>query len=157
MTISTVRSLTFENITYEVPVRGSGPSWMRRGGRGGQQQDGQQQDGQQQDRQQQDGQQDRHGHHHRETKTILAGVSGVIEAGQLCAIIGPSGGGKTSLLDILAGRIPPSRYQGGSVHVNGQRLDLDDFRRVAGFVPQGASICVRVRACVRPGLLTHHP
>eukprot|EP00931_Biecheleriopsis_adriatica_P003136 TRINITY_DN10444_c0_g1_i1.p1 TRINITY_DN10444_c0_g1~~TRINITY_DN10444_c0_g1_i1.p1 ORF type:complete len:649 (+),score=128.43 TRINITY_DN10444_c0_g1_i1:60-2006(+) len=37
-------------------------------------------------------------------KTILRQVTGVCQAGRLMAIMGPSGAGKTSLLDILAGR-----------------------------------------------------
>jgi len=37
-------------------------------------------------------------------KNILRQVTGVCQAGRLMAIMGPSGAGKTSLLDILAGR-----------------------------------------------------
>lgn len=37
-------------------------------------------------------------------KVILSGVSGFAKAGEVLAIMGPSGGGKTSLLDILAQR-----------------------------------------------------
>ena len=38
-------------------------------------------------------------------KDILKGVSGVVESGQILAIIGSSGAGKTSLLDILVGKV----------------------------------------------------
>lgn len=38
-------------------------------------------------------------------KEILKGVSGVVESGQILAIIGSSGAGKTSLLDILVGKV----------------------------------------------------
>jgi len=35
---------------------------------------------------------------------ILKGVSGSVSGGQVCALLGPSGAGKTSLLNVLAGR-----------------------------------------------------
>ena len=38
------------------------------------------------------------------TKTILEDVSGFAKPGELVAIMGASGGGKTSLLNILASR-----------------------------------------------------
>lgn len=38
-----------------------------------------------------------------EKKTILKGVSGAFYQGQLCAIIGSSGSGKSSLLNALSG------------------------------------------------------
>lgn len=38
-------------------------------------------------------------------KEILRGVSGVVESGQIMAIIGASGSGKTSLLDVLVGKV----------------------------------------------------
>lgn len=38
-------------------------------------------------------------------KEILQGVSGVVGTGQILAIIGSSGAGKTSLLDILVGKV----------------------------------------------------
>lgn len=38
-------------------------------------------------------------------KKILRGVSGAVESGQILAIIGSSGSGKTSLLDVLVGKV----------------------------------------------------
>lgn len=38
-------------------------------------------------------------------KKILQGVSGAVESGQILAIIGASGAGKTALLDILVGKV----------------------------------------------------
>ena len=51
------------------------------------------------------------------TKTILDGVSGYCQPGQLLAIMGSSGAGKTSLLNLLAGRF--HKY-GGQVLLNGR-------------------------------------
>lgn len=36
---------------------------------------------------------------------ILKGISGAVESGQILAIIGSSGAGKTSLLDVLVGKV----------------------------------------------------
>ncbi|CAN0470121.1 unnamed protein product, partial [Hapterophycus canaliculatus] len=38
-------------------------------------------------------------------KHILKGVSGAVASGQILAIIGSSGAGKTSLLDVLVGKV----------------------------------------------------
>lgn len=38
-------------------------------------------------------------------KEILKGVSGVVASGQILAIVGASGAGKTSLLDVLVGKV----------------------------------------------------
>ena len=37
-------------------------------------------------------------------KQILKNISGSLQSGQMCSIMGPSGAGKTSLLNLLAGR-----------------------------------------------------
>jgi ATP-binding cassette subfamily G (WHITE) protein 2 len=68
-------------------------------------------------------------------KPILSDLQGVMRSGQLCAIMGPSGGGKTTLLDVLSGRISQRNYT-GNVHLNGVRVDVDQFRAMAGYVPQ---------------------
>ncbi|GAX74296.1 hypothetical protein CEUSTIGMA_g1745.t1 [Chlamydomonas eustigma] len=56
-----------------------------------------------------------------ETKTILNNIQGRALPGRLTAIMGPSGGGKTSLLNALAGQFPQSRHIDltGTVLVNG--------------------------------------
>src|ERR1700678_1355253 len=50
----------------------------------------------------------------------LAGVSMSVAAGDVVAIMGPSGSGKSPLLNVIAGLDRPS---GGTVMVAGQRID----------------------------------
>ncbi|XP_072050439.1 broad substrate specificity ATP-binding cassette transporter ABCG2-like [Amphiura filiformis] len=66
-------------------------------------------------------------------KTILTGLSGVFKPG-LNAIMGPTGGGKTTLLDILAAR-KDTRGLTGRVLINGNPLP-SDFRLISGYVVQ---------------------
>lgn len=56
-----------------------------------------------------------------------------LESGQLVAIMGGSGVGKSTLLSILNGNITPQK---GSILVNGIPLSDPDCKRQIGFVPQ---------------------
>lgn len=56
-----------------------------------------------------------------------------LESGQLVAIMGGSGVGKSTLLSILNGNIRPQR---GSICLNGHPLECEDSKRLIGFVPQ---------------------
>jgi thiamine transport system ATP-binding protein len=57
-----------------------------------------------------------------------------VEAGNLCAVIGPSGGGKTTLLHMIAGFETP---ESGTLTFNGQNLlPLEPARRPAAIVFQ---------------------
>jgi len=71
----------------------------------------------------------------KEIKRILNGVSGHVHAGQMMAILGPSGAGKTTMLDILA-----QRQKGGTVTgellMNGHPVETGVFRRVSAYVQQ---------------------
>jgi ATP-binding cassette subfamily C protein/ATP-binding cassette subfamily C protein LapB len=66
----------------------------------------------------------------------LTGVSFVVEPGEIVAVLGPTGSGKTSVLQIAAGLLAP---QLGVVLVDGENLthiDIDDYRlTVAAYVP----------------------
>eukprot|EP00002_Diphylleia_rotans_P022684 TRINITY_DN444_c0_g1_i6.p1 TRINITY_DN444_c0_g1~~TRINITY_DN444_c0_g1_i6.p1 ORF type:complete len:657 (-),score=128.48 TRINITY_DN444_c0_g1_i6:104-2074(-) len=66
-------------------------------------------------------------------KQILKNISGLARAGHLCAVMGSSGAGKSSLLDLLARRM---KGYTGTMEVNNSHLDDDSFRRVSGYVTQ---------------------
>ncbi|KAF9907410.1 ATP-binding cassette sub- G member 2 [Linnemannia zychae] len=68
-------------------------------------------------------------------KNVLQQVSGLVKPGQVMAIMGASGAGKTSLLDILA-----RRHKSGTIHghiyVNGRTVSNSEYKRVVGYVDQ---------------------
>jgi ATP-binding cassette subfamily C protein len=71
-----------------------------------------------------------------EGRTILSNVDLNVAAGTTVALIGPSGGGKTTLLDILAGVTQPTR---GDVLIDGLPLtdfNLSSYRQRIAVVPQ---------------------
>ena len=59
----------------------------------------------------------------RTKKVILDGVSGIAEPGEILTVMGPSGGGKTSLLNVLSRRL---RLTEGKILLNGQKLPKFD-------------------------------
>ena len=67
---------------------------------------------------------------------IIRNLSATIAAGKLTAITGPSGVGKTTLVDLLAGLHSP---QAGKILIDGvpmTEIDLSEWRRAIGYVPQ---------------------
>ncbi|KAL8667172.1 MAG: hypothetical protein Q9168_007306 [Polycauliona sp. 1 TL-2023] len=68
-------------------------------------------------------------------KQILSGVQGIALPGQIMAIMGASGAGKTTFLDILA-RKNKRGVTGGNFYVNGERVLDHEYRSVIGFVDQ---------------------
>jgi ABC-type multidrug transport system ATPase subunit/ABC-type multidrug transport system permease subunit len=69
------------------------------------------------------------------TKRILTDVSGIAKPGNLIGIIGPSGAGKTSLLNILSRRLKGKKVS-GDILVNGQHLSNREFSKLAAYVAQ---------------------
>ncbi|OJT07359.1 hypothetical protein TRAPUB_1764 [Trametes pubescens] len=67
--------------------------------------------------------------------TILDNISGSAKPGQLLAIMGASGAGKSTFLDILA-RKNKKGSVGGTTLVNGREIADADFKKVMGFVDQ---------------------
>ena len=68
-------------------------------------------------------------------RTILEDVSGCARPGQLLAIMGASGAGKSTFLDILARKSKRGAVSGTTL-VNGREVDDEDFKKVSGFVDQ---------------------
>jgi ATP-binding cassette subfamily C protein len=69
-------------------------------------------------------------------KQILDAMDLVIPAGQLTALVGPSGTGKTTLIDMIMGLHRP---QSGRITVDGialEEIDIIAWRRQIGYVPQ---------------------
>lgn len=68
-------------------------------------------------------------------KEILSEIQGTAQPGQLMAIMGASGAGKTTFLDILA-RKNKRGVVSGNFYVNGEKVNDNDYRSVIGFVDQ---------------------
>ena len=70
-------------------------------------------------------------------KTIVTGndISINIKPGELVAIIGGSGAGKSTILNCMCGYLPPTQ---GEVYINGVALyrNFDSLKKLIGYVPQ---------------------
>lgn len=69
-------------------------------------------------------------------KVILSNVSLTIPIGKTIALVGPSGGGKSTLMDLIPRFIEP---QGGNVYFDGidiKNITMDSLRQQIGFVNQ---------------------
>lgn len=60
-------------------------------------------------------------------KRILNGVTGKIEAGKLTAIMGPSGSGKSSLINVFLGKVEKTS---GRILMNQQELQIQKMKKV---------------------------
>jgi len=73
-------------------------------------------------------------------KDILQSVSGYSKSGELLAIMGPTGCGKTSLMNILAARVPSgganTQALSGAIKVNGTPRNEQQFRNISAYVLQ---------------------
>jgi ABC-type lipoprotein export system ATPase subunit len=66
---------------------------------------------------------------------LLHEVYGYLKAGRMCALMGESGAGKTTLMDVIAMR-KTSGTISGDIRVNGFPQDEKTFRRCSGYVEQ---------------------
>jgi ABC-type multidrug transport system ATPase subunit len=91
--------------------------------------------------------------------TLLDGISFSMQRGEIVAIIGQSGAGKSKLLEVLSGSSAP---QSGSVQVDG--LDIHHGGQTpakVGYVPQDISFTVASRSlkryCIQRGYKSRWP
>lgn len=66
---------------------------------------------------------------------LLKGVSGAFRPGVLTALMGSTGAGKTTLMDVLAGR-KTGGYIGGSITISGYPKKQETFARISGYCEQ---------------------
>lgn len=71
-------------------------------------------------------------------KAIIKGVTSKIKSGNLVAIVGPSGAGKTTLMNFLAGRQSNTSFKTYCrFYLNNSRIeDIQEFKNIIGFVHQ---------------------
>lgn len=70
-------------------------------------------------------------------KNILSDVAGLVEAGDMLAIMGPSGSGKTTLLNALAHRVAAAgAHTTGQILTNGQKSNMTMIRDLSAYVEQ---------------------
>jgi ABC-type multidrug transport system ATPase subunit len=68
-------------------------------------------------------------------KTILHGITGSVNSGEVLAIMGPSGAGKTCLIDLLTLE-SKNGDSVGEVRLNGETMNKDIFTKFCATVPQ---------------------
>lgn len=66
---------------------------------------------------------------------LLRGVSGSFRPGVLTALMGSSGAGKTTLMDVLSGR-KTGGYIEGNIKISGYPKKQETFARISGYCEQ---------------------
>lgn len=70
-----------------------------------------------------------------EMLSLLKNVNGAFQSGRMCALMGSSGAGKTTLMDVIAMRKTTGTVK-GEVRLNGYLQEPMAFRRCSGYVEQ---------------------
>ncbi|KAL8726678.1 MAG: hypothetical protein Q9166_006546 [cf. Caloplaca sp. 2 TL-2023] len=66
-------------------------------------------------------------------RPILSEVTGKIDRGSLWGVMGASGAGKSTFVNVLMGK---QAYTGGTTKINGVQGDIKKYRKIIGYVPQ---------------------
>jgi len=66
---------------------------------------------------------------------LLKGLSGAFRPGVLTALMGVTGAGKTTLMDVLSGR-KTDGYIGGNIIISGYPKKQETFARISGYCEQ---------------------
>jgi ABC-type multidrug transport system ATPase subunit len=72
-------------------------------------------------------------------KRVLRGIYGCVKPGEMMAIMGSSGAGKTTCLDILAGK-PKKGIVTGNLYINNKTPTRAEFKKITGYVDQEDSL-----------------
>ncbi|GAA5855775.1 hypothetical protein JCM8547_000351 [Rhodosporidiobolus lusitaniae] len=68
-------------------------------------------------------------------RRVLDSISGAVQPGEIMAVLGASGAGKSTFLDLLARKSKRGSVT-GEILVNGRKVPDAEYRRVVGFVDQ---------------------
>eukprot|EP00854_Cymbomonas_tetramitiformis_P010198 gene10198-12068_t len=71
-----------------------------------------------------------------QNKVLLEGASGIVEGNELCAILGGSGCGKTTLLNSLASRLEAKYVATGDIMLDGRQVASGELPLLLGYIPQ---------------------
>lgn len=74
--------------------------------------------------------------HNGKYRNLVNGLSGSLVEGEICAIMGPTGGGKTTLMNALYGIAPSNSHTQGSVMYNNSKRRFKEWNRMVGYVKQ---------------------
>ena len=69
----------------------------------------------------------------RSGKKILQDVTGTMSRGSMWGVMGGSGAGKSTFLNVLMGK---ASHTGGAVKINGWSKDMNKYKKLIGYVPQ---------------------
>lgn len=90
--------------------------------------------------------------HYDKGREVLAGLTLQIKRGQTAALVGPSGGGKSTIAKLIMGFYGRS---GGSIRINGREIDSydpDELRAQIAYVPQDSHLfCASALENIRIG------